>query len=321
MLKSNNKNLQLIETNLSDKDIFSKYFGEEVQVGRSYLSRLRKEREPSTGFFVTPTGKLIYNDFVTGEKTTAIKFVMRRFDLTYLGAIEKIVEDFKLTELGDIDKNYFVESVKEEVHINILAREFTDRDIEYWNRYNITVEELKFFNIYSVRSMVLRGRIINTREDELKFAFILDNYVKVYSPESQKFKWISTIPLNKPFGIDSVDTNSDTLIISKSLKDLMVLRKFFPNTIALQNESVAALSEDILDFIRKTYKNVYIFFDNDPPGIKASELFRDKFGFNILRIPVKAYDKFKVKDPSDYIETFGIDELKKLFKWMKLKVQ
>lgn len=319
MLKKRPDYATLVFSNLTEKQIFEAYFGETVELGKSYSSRFRSDLNPSTGFYISASGKLIYNDLTNGEKHGCIGFVMRKFGLTYIQALIKIIADFNLTGEGTPMIEPPPKLVKEEVFINVLPRKFTEQDVAFFKSYCITSEEVKRYNIHSVESLLIRGKIIHTKKDEIKLAYVLeDKYAKIYSPSNDKFKWITNIPLNKPFGLHDLPKLSKRLIITKSLKDMIVLRKFFPDTMSLQNESLAALSDDVYSQIKDSYDEIIIFFDNDEPGKKASNLYAEKYGFKEIRIPERALEKCGVKDPSDYIKQFGLDELKKLFRWLKL---
>jgi hypothetical protein len=314
MLKKREDPKQIVYSNLTDSEIFNYYFGEEVEVGRCYSSRLRKDTSPSTGFYVSKSGKLIYHDFSTGEKYDSINYVMKLFDLDYFQALNKIKDDFKLEGEGKLSVDKPKKPVKKVADISVIPREFTDNDIAYFGRYNISRFELVKNNVHSIDTLILNGKFIKTRDNELKFAYILDDeYVKVYSPYS-KIKWLSTVPLNKPFGLKELPYKDDKLIITKSLKDKIVLNKFFTDVIALQNESSASLGLDTIEYLRSRYRDIYINFDNDKPGVRASAYYEENFGFKPLVVPIE----YNVKDFSDFVDEYGIVKMNRLIRWMKL---
>lgn len=314
MLKNRENLKDIIFSNVSELEVFSYYFGEEIELGRSYCSKLRNDLKPSVGFYVSAAGKIIHNDFSTTEKLDCINYVMKLFNLDYFQALNKIKEDFKLKGEGKLNIQKPKQVVKQRANISVIPREFTDNDIAYFGRYNISRFELVKNNIHSVDTLILNGKFIKTRDKEIKFAYILeDEYVKIYSPYS-KIKWLSEIPLNKPFGLKELPYKDDKLIITKSLKDKIVLNKFFTDVIALQNESSASLGLDVIEHLRSKYGTIYINFDNDKPGLRASTYYEESFGFKPLVVPVE----YNVKDFSDFVDEYGIVKMNKLIRWMKL---
>lgn len=314
MLKKREDIKQIVFSNLTDIEIFNHYFGEEIEFGRSYNSKLRKDSKPSVGFYVSKTGKVVYNDFSTSEKYDSVNYVMKLFNIDYFDALSKIRQDFKLDGEGKLSVEKPKKLTKKISDISVIPRNFTDNDILYFGKYNISRYELTKNNVHSIDTLILNGRFIKTRDNELKFAYVLeDEYVKVYSPYS-KIKWLSTIPLNKPFGLRELPYKDDKLIITKSLKDKIVLNKFFTDVIALQNESSASLGLDIIEHLRNRYGTIYINFDNDKPGIRASAYYEEKFGFKPLVVPIE----YGVKDFSDFVDKYGIVKMNKLIRWMKL---
>jgi 5S rRNA maturation endonuclease (ribonuclease M5) len=318
--------IENIYNKINDSEIFRFYFGE-FDLSKSYPSVFRTDNKPSTGFFIGRGGRIIYNDLTTGEKLDAVNFVMKLYDISYPVAIRKIKEDLELiTKDGspNLQRKQFVREVleKEEVEISILPRPFTDLDIAYFNRYNISRYELTKNDVFSIKGVFMKGKLFRYSDKELRIAYRLMKggkaYFKLYSPNLTTYKWISSIPLNCPFGIDTLPKRDTRLIVTKSLKDKIVLNKFFTDVIALQNESLAAFTEEDINKLKRDYDEIIINFDADNPGIKASTAYKERYGFNSFCIPQEIYEEYKVKDYSDYVEQFGLLQLKKLLRWQKL---
>lgn len=320
MLRQRPDYKQLIFSNVSDYNIFNKYFGP-FEIGKCYPSAFRRDIQPSTGFYISKTNKIIYNDFAFGTKLDSIQFVAKLFNIGYCQAMLKIIEDFDISEAG-AEQYVPTPYVKEEILINIVPRELTENDKTYFNSYWINKQELTRYNIYSVAETLIKGKKIKTGDSELKYAFILKDeeadkeYVKIYSPFSEKFKWISNIPLALPYGLKDLDsTVGKTLVLTKSLKDMIVLRKLTSNVIGLQNESLAALRDEDFYKLKDTFERIVVFFDNDEAGRRASQAMCEKFNIEEVFIPERAL-KIGIKDPSDYIKKFGLKELNKLYRWL-----
>lgn len=309
---------------ISPSAIFFLYHGA-FKIGRVYNSLFRKDAKPSCGFFIHQrTGALLYSDFVTGHKMNCIQFVMRLFNLKYYDAIEKIAQDFGLVKGNKIISDTFLkdsseiedEIKKNEVLIQWRARPHTKKDLEYWAQYEITQKELNDNYIYSVGELFLNKKEIKNYNDEPRFAYPLMTddglKVKIYSPQSEKMKWLSSIPNNKPFGINKLRYESDTVIITKSKKDEIVLKKIFSDVISLQNESEQALDKEDAWLLENHFNRRVVVFDADPPGVNACKKFNIK-GYDYFNTPKSDYEKYGITDPSDYIKIYGLEMLKEEF--------
>lgn len=313
---------QFVLSRVSDSQVFSHYFGE-FELGKVYPSVFRKDRSPSTGFYVGKTGKLIYNDLATSERFDCFAFVAKLNSLTYGKAIQLVASDFGLiaSDSGcvvDARTLSFGLSVDKEAKrqtiIQIIPTRWTDNHLSFWREFDITKEELIENEVYPVGSLFINKNKIYNPLKLLRFAYLQrdgeNEYLKIYSPHDNRMKWVSNIPLNLPFGSDKLPKKSDTLIITKSQKDRIVLKKLFSDVIATQNESESALPAGMHQQFQEDYKHRIIFWDNDPTGKKSSELMSEK-GFSCVSIPE---NKFRIKDASDYVAWYGISALRDLLK-------
>lgn len=324
-IKNPKLNEEWLLSKISASSIFRLYHGD-FKIGKVYPSVFRKDNDPSCGFFIHKgTGALLYNDLAKGEKCNCIQFVMKLFALSYYDAIYKIASDFGLiqnttsiiTEEWLKESEDFENEVKKEVLLQFSTKPFTKEDIAYWNQYEITTEDLERENIFSVDQLFLNKKEIFNFENELRFAYPItmegETKVKIYSPHSKKIKWLSSIPNNWCFGLNGLKFKSDTIFITKSRKDELVLKKIFTDVISVQNESEQSLPEHVIEFLNQNYKHKIIVFDADPPGVNACKKFNNK-GFGYFNTPRIDYEKYSITDPSDYVKTFSLDLLKEEFK-------
>ena len=110
-------------------------------------------------------------------------------------------------------------------------------------------------------------------------------------------------------GYEQLPNNGDTLIITKSLKDVMVLHKLGYTAIAANSENTL-IPEKVLIELQNRFKNIIIFYDTDLPGIKGAKAMRDKYNLDCIIIP----RKYGVKDISDFIKEHKIIKTKKMLK-------
>lgn len=312
---------EILKSKLGDENIFRYYFGE-FEFNCAYHSIFRKDEKKSTGFYVSENGSIIYNDLTTGKKYDFVNFVMELFGLSFYKAIEHIAVDFGLLsgskdhQKKPVIKPITQQKVKPKSVFTVKTRNFTQKDLIFWKQFAITKKELVNNNIFSVKAFQSTEYVIVTQENELKFAYLFKDeqeqgYFKIYSPNSNDFKWCGNVPLNLPFGMETLKCTGDTLIITKSVKDCLVLRKFFPECIGLQNESKSSISKATLNALKKCYKNIIIFFDSDNPGKEAAKYYKENYNFETVFTPEDLYIQEKIKDPGDFVAKYGIESFKK----------
>ena len=143
------------------------------------------------------------------------------------------------------------------------------------------------------------------------YAYKIFDKFKIYRPYSlyRKDKWRTNCSTIDVQGFEQLPENGDLLIITKSLKDVMVLYKLGYNAVALQSEN-DKLNYKIYQNLSERFKRIVILFDNDEPGILNAEIFSERYGIPYTFIPISE----KIKDISDYIHYHGIDSAKNLMK-------
>ena len=118
-------------------------------------------------------------------------------------------------------------------------------------------------------------------------------------------RFLTNCTKNDVGGINSLVSYGKELIIAKSYKDYRVLKNNGKNVVWFQNEGMIP-SDSILTLLVRHFASVIVWFDNDQPGIIASE--KVKNHINTL-VPCKAKNlwlperslEVGIKDPSDCI--------------------
>ena len=128
---------------------------------------------------------------------------------------------------------------------------------------------------------------------------------KVYMPKNLDKKFIKV--KNYIQGEDQLTYKSKYLIITSSLKDLMVFNK-----LGIQNiEAVAPdsentmINENKIDEFKEKYEKIIVLFDFDLPGQTAAEKYKNKYNLDFILLPLE-------KDLSDSVKVHGIDKVRNL---------
>jgi len=124
------------------------------------------------------------------------------------------------------------------------------------------------------------------------------------------------MPNNTPITIlDGRDNikNCDTAFINKSKKDMMVIKKIFPCSIAVQNEGIACFSPENVEFLKQNSKKQILSFDADVTGVKNSQQITKLFDFDYCNVP-KKYLNEGIKDWADLAKTYGLKAIEEVLK-------
>jgi hypothetical protein len=117
---------------------------------------------------------------------------------------------------------------------------------------------------------------------------------------------MGNVPLQTSWGLENIDKEQNT-IVTKSLKDYMIVRKIYNYVVGVQNESLAAFSEEFANNLTMGSRKVYYAGDSDVPGKAASYLITENFKWKHLNPP----DRYlpEVKDWADLAKEKGIEKV------------
>lgn len=301
------KTLETILEKVSEYEIYRYYLGHDFKLGVNTNSPFRRDSTPSFNIFVSRRGQVKHTDYGDDRYNgTAINFVMQLFSLNYQEAVEKIWEDF----MEDNRPQFIVPPIKpqDRKKIQVVSKKYTSEELEYWDQYGIFQQELIDNKVYSVGKLYIDKIYIPNPNREMRFAYIYSPYGKIYTPyaKDKAYKFITNTPNDYISGWDKV--GSGTVIITKSKKDEIVLRKCFPNVLSVQAENTKAIGEKDLHDLKTRFKRIIINFDSDEVGIENCKYY-NQFGFEYVNVP-KEYAP--IKDFADLCKEYGLDKVKEV---------
>lgn len=320
--------LEKIRDKIDDYQMFSYYIGHDFKLGEAIKSPLREDNSPSWTVFKSREGNLLYKDFATGKSGGIIEFVTKKFSLNFREALELIDRDFNLNLGGgnislpksDGFKSSInmstVKNLPRVFDLGIKIQEFTTRDLNYWGQFGISKECLKKYNVFSVRKLFINKRAVSTytKEDPIyAYVFRKDNKLsyKIYKPFSKQYKWATNTDRSILQGWDQLEASGKELIITKSLKDVMVLNQMGYNCLSMQSE-MSSIKDNVVDQLRKRFKTIYILQDFDHAGVCGSNKLRKTYGFIPFFIQTFSTRSNGLKDISDYVQEKGFEDGKLL---------
>jgi hypothetical protein len=318
---------EFVLSKVDDVQIFRYYFGE-FELGRTYPSKFRRDRNASTGFYVSKHSKrLIYNDLSTGEKLDCFKFVAKLHGLSFNDVLQRIALDFGLMSSGtkpvaqkiltqpfEINK----EEERETLIQCIFYPYWSSTHAAYWNQYGVSVDDCKKAGVYPVKELHVNK--VQYKIDDLCFGYAVKEkvgkevkvYTKVYQPYSKTMKWLSNVPITVPFGLYELKYGTDHVIVGKAQKDRLILLKLFESVIGTQNESESALQDKLVKHLCFNFPRRTIIWDADKTGVENCTKFNSR-GFGYFNTPNHLLTE-GIKDVSDYVKAYGLSALEKLLR-------
>jgi hypothetical protein len=278
---------------VSDYDIYCELIGFDINIGTPIKSPIRIDDDvPSFSLFI-PTKienlrmeELWWRDFRDGSGNV-FKFVQifarihygvlledRKDIITFidlqlgLGILNKNI-DAKKYQRREVD----YDKLRESKEILFTSRPYTERDLVWWANQGVDEELLKQYNVRSIRYLLDEDYNITRKISiyDLAFAFVMYNKVKIYMPEAHSSKkWRNSCPAEYIQGWEQLE-GYDTLIITKSYKDLLVFKSFMNvDVIAPQGESFN-FDLDVIKGLKDRYKKIFVVYDYDAAGIIGAE--------------------------------------------------
>lgn len=319
-------NKQQILEYVSEAEIFSLVFGFVPIEYRYVTSPFREDSNPGCWFHTdAASGKLRFVDFANEQTINGI-------NMNNIDCFDAVQVYFKLSnfyKVLDFIKTNLIEGKgikhkikvikakpKKQVLIHIDPRDFDSRDRRFWSKYGISKQNLIDDKVFPVR----RFNLINSRNGDVlrrvhdpcySFNGFDGDRKKLYRPfQKGKNRFITNCKADDVGEIDSLVQYGQQLVISKSYKDCRILRNHNLDSIWFQNEGMIP-SDEILIELCKRFTNIVVFFDNDEPGITASEKVRDVINRYFpgkarnLYLPEYLYTDFGITDPADLYKSKG----------------
>ena len=259
-------------------------------------SCIRTDNKPTCAFYKTNRGIVKYKDF-HGPTFDFIGAVMYLKNCSYSTALRIIANDFNIIKSEKLEVNppkisytHTVLDTTEKAKIQVEVKEFSEKELKWWKSFGITKTTLLKFKVFSIKSVFLNGRYFTSSSDKTPiygyYGGVDSDGVelwRIYTPSKLKYRFLSNWPSTKIQGSRQIPKESDYIIITKSLKDVMTLYEFGLYSVAPTSET-AIMSESKINYLKEKYKNVYILFDNDLAGVQYSHKYKKLYGIKCIFI-------------------------------------
>ena len=260
-------------------------------------SPLRKDKRPSFGLYSPNGERVYYTDLSTKDRGGIYDLLSQLWNTDYKGVLSKINKDIPNFTNSAIIKAYqgtvrSINTYNQDTELQCKVREWRDYDLSYWASYGITLEWLKYADVYPISHKI----IIKANQ---KFVFGADKYayayvehkegkvtLKIYQPYNKAgYKWSNKHDRSVVSLWTKVPKTGENICICSSLKDALCV---WANTgipcLAVQGEGYS-MSTTAINDLKQRYKNVFVCFDNDAAGLLDGKKFTEETGFINIVLP------------------------------------
>lgn len=292
---------------VSEYDIFKFYCSSFIEVNKVFKSELRKDRSPSC-CIQAYQNKLFYKDFATGDSVDCFGYVQKRFNCTFHESLRIIANDFGLISV----KKRAVEGlpvIHERVAykqantvIEPIYRPWRSQDYEYWDSYGISFELLEKYHVKPCKYVFVNTCRYDDKPSSPIYCYDFGSKYKIYRPLETNYRWFSNTNKSIIQGINQLPQVGDLLIVTKSLKDVLIYKMLNISAIAPQSESTE-IEESIMEDLKKRFTKIILNYDFDHVGIKFGEQLAKKH--NLMWFYIQ-----EAKDVADLVKLKGIEYTK-----------
>lgn len=308
-----------ILSKINQESIMQHYTGNDVTSKKLVTSCLRSDNHVTCGYYKSKSGVLYMHDFATGEHLDCWNLVMKMFNVNYYQALEIIAKDFCLIDSNIVKtKPVIVPEIKEteSAIIQVQIKSFTQKELDWWQQFEINKKILKKYHIYSLQYVFLNGELRFTSSEKCPiygYYFGKDKNSKelwkIYFPFNKEkgIRFINNLPKKVLQGYHQLPKTGDLLVITKSMKDVASMYGFGITAVSTPSESTF-ISDKQLEEFKSRFKHIVVLYDSDRPGKHNLWIIRKKYPeLNYFVLPNNLE-----KDFTDTLKVIGTDKMKEL---------
>ena len=309
---------EFLLSKINQESIMQYYTGQDVNSKKLFTSVLRKDNHVTCSFYKSKSGILYMHDFATNEHLDCWNIVMQLYNCNYYDALNIIAQDFGFVEgtHKNVSPPKLVNDLKEteSSKIQVQIKDFTEKELEWWNQFGISKKLLKKYHVFSLQHVFLNGQLRFTSSEQCPiygYYFGKDkNHEekwKIYFPMRQEFRFLNNVSKKTLQGYHQLPKTGDLLVITKSMKDCISLYGFGIPACAPNSETLFVNDKQLEEF-KQRFKHILVVYDQDKPGKHNMWLIRKQHPeLNFFTMP-----KDLAKDFTDSVQLVGVDKMKEL---------
>lgn len=303
----------------SEETYMEHYLGIPVKKGL-FKSPLRKDNTPTCSFYRDKAGRLIFKDFRGDFYGNFVEVVKFKYNVSYHKALAIIANDFGILLNPELEKHkscikeYTNNVLKpsEESIIKVKVKDFTEDELNWWGSFGIGLATLKKFFVFSCEIVFLNDQIYSySTPTNFNFGYFYPSrdskkqFWRIYYPQNKKYRFISNWNKTMIQGFHMMPKSGEFLVITKSMKDVMLCYELGIPAIAPNSENLF-ITEAQWDNIVIKFRKIFLLYDTDLAGVSNSKRIKKKFPkIQVLLIP----RKYKAKDLTDLYKKLGTEKM------------
>ena len=305
-----------ILSKINQESIMQYYTGLDVSSKKLMLSPFRNDHKVTCSFYKSKSDILYLHDFATNEHINCFQIVMKKFNVNYYEALDIIAKDFGLIEGTHSNKTapIIIQPLKEteSARIQVQIKKYSNKELEWWKQFGISVKTLKKFHVFSIEHVFLNGELKFTSSDKCPiygYYFGKDKNGnekwKCYFPTRDSSRFLNNLSKKVLQGYHQLPKTGEILVITKSMKDVCALYEFGIPAVSPNSETLF-LDDKKLEEFKQRFKHILVIYDNDKTGLHNMWIIRKKHPeLNYFWMPW-----YLAKDFTDSIKLVGVENMK-----------
>lgn len=273
------------------------------QLNRNFCSPFRDDKKPRVRL-VLNKGRVMFSDFGGGVFMDCIEgYRLFRSQATYGEALEAVLRmggtgaggrgtTVSQVKSGKIKETKWVESYK------IVP--FGKEGLDFWAKRGLNESDLGMdgMKVHEIRGYRTSNKSEAKSFDRECFGFVyeIEGKFKRYCPGKEGYEKFGGSVNRDSFW--HLKRGSDTLLITKSNKDMLVWVKYSRSDLCAFGSESTHPTDEKLKELTKGYNKVTICFDPDPAGFKAAQNLQNRIEqmFPFLTVKIWNWPDPKTKD-------------------------
>lgn len=262
---------EMILQHLDEYTLFCHYLEFEPEIRLNYISPLREGDEtPSFGIFPCRKTNREYfwkDSGGLGDSGDIFKLVKLMYGYkSRLEVLSRVLSDFNLGPGVEKREKVISKSptLRSDADIRIISRQFKNEDLDWWKQWNVSREILEQYRTSALQCYWLTpDQRIPAYAPPISFVYRVFNRYQLYfplKPKGKKFR--NDLKEEHVMGYEQLTYKTDTLIITKSYKDVMCLRSFGYDALSPRSENTP-MPANFFEWADSKYKRKLVLFDND----------------------------------------------------------
>lgn len=212
-------------------------------------------------------------------------------------------------------ENKAVATEKETKKLSVAIRNFTTKDLEYWNKLGVNETILKKYKVHSISNYCWTGKKpIYTKNESVAFAFELNGKYKLYIPSQPEIgiskNVLPPFPNNTIFGLEQLAEKNENIIICEGEKDTIVANSRGFNTVTFGSGSIHSKKENIKQ-LQLSCNKLFVCFDADETGKTGMQNLIKSYP-EIIQLQLPKNENIKGYDITDYFQEHTAQDFQKI---------